>query len=170
MHNAFSIAEMRHIGTSAWLTVRVRLPFDFVACPHAGHATSSYLSSPCCNNNSPSISPINARRSCDSLPAISSKLASGCSSPHSHIASNISSAPRTNFAFAYFKSTSLLPLKKSGIHPIVPDQWVRFKMGRVSGCLCPTAQAAGETPGSLRCPAGACRPAGLVVSLAAQTQ
>ena len=31
-------------------------------------------------------------------------------------------------------------------------------------------QAAGEMPASLRCPAGACRPAGLVVSLAAQTQ
>ena len=38
---------------SAWSTVRVRLPFEFVFCPHCGHSTSSYLPSPCCNNISP---------------------------------------------------------------------------------------------------------------------
>ena len=67
---------------SAWITVRVRRPFDFVCCPHSGQATSSYLPSPCCNNNSPSISPINSRRNSATLPAISSKVACGRSSPH----------------------------------------------------------------------------------------
>ena len=54
----------------------------------------------------------------------------------------------------YLSVSHALPLRYPSAESGCDSRW-----GRVSGCLCPTAQAAGETPGSLRCPAGACRPA-----------
>ena len=76
--------------------------------------------SPCCNKSSPGSSlgssPFNSRRRGAALPAISTEVGCGCPSPHAHISANISSAPRTNFAFGSFRFIAR-PLCYS--HPIL---------------------------------------------------
>ena len=71
-----------------------------VFCTYSAQTTSSYLPSPCCNSRSLRIYPVYSRINSAALPAISSEVACGYSSPHSHIASDIASAPSTDLAFS----------------------------------------------------------------------
>ena len=99
--------------------------------------------SPCCNKSSPGSSlgssPFNSRRRGAALPAISTRSAADALPPHAHISSNISSAPRTNFAFGSFRFIARLLGYSHPILLVYPlSSTQRFGMHHTTGGITQT--------------------------------
>ena len=76
-----------------------------------------YLPSPCCNSSYPGISAINSAVAAPPCLPSHQMSAADALPPHAHISANISSAPRTNFAFA---SSRFIARSLGFSHPILP--------------------------------------------------